>query len=113
LFRSPETVIASLIVLAIILLVSFPIHEFSHALAAYELGDSTAKLFGRLTLNPIAHFDPVGGLIACLPRGMASPRAQRLGVRGPEPATWTLTGRLQPYGNVRFRYLDDTAYMRL
>jgi Zn-dependent protease len=63
LFRSPETVIASLIVLGIILLVSFPIHEFSHALAAYELGDSTAKLFGRLTLNPIAHFDPVGGLM--------------------------------------------------
>jgi Zn-dependent protease len=55
---SPELII----VLAIILLVAFPFHEFSHALAAYRLGDGTAKLFGRLTLNPIVHFDPVGGL---------------------------------------------------
>ena len=52
------------IVVAIMLLVGFPIHEFSHALAAYRLGDGTAKLFGRLTLNPIAHFDPVGGVAA-------------------------------------------------
>ena len=45
------------------LLVGFPIHEFSHALAAYRLGDGTAKLFGRLTVNPIAHFDPLGGVL--------------------------------------------------
>ena len=43
-----------------------PVHEFSHALAAYRLGDGTAKLFGRLTLNPIAHFDPVGGTLLAL-----------------------------------------------
>src|SRR5688572_32616154 len=45
------------------LLVGFPVHEFAHALAAYRLGDSTAKLFGRLTLNPIVHFDPLGGIL--------------------------------------------------
>src|SRR5688500_6626880 len=45
------------------LLVGFPVHEFAHALAAYRLGDSTAKLLGRLTLNPIAHFDPLGGIL--------------------------------------------------
>ena len=55
--------IAVVIVVAIMLLVGFPVHEFSHALAAYRLGDGTAKLFGRLTLNPIAHFDPVGGIL--------------------------------------------------
>ena len=55
---SPELIIA----IALILLVSFPVHEFSHALAAYRLGDGTAKLFGRLTLNPIVHFDPIGAL---------------------------------------------------
>jgi len=48
------------------LLVGFPVHEFAHALAAYRLGDGTAKLFGRLTLNPIAHFDPYGGAILAL-----------------------------------------------
>jgi len=45
------------------LLVGFPVHEFSHALAAFRLGDGTAKLFGRLTLNPVAHFDPLGGIL--------------------------------------------------
>lgn len=48
------------------LLIGFPVHEFSHALAAYRLGDGTAKLFGRLTLNPIAHFDPVGGVLLAI-----------------------------------------------
>ncbi|MDP9491822.1 MAG: site-2 protease family protein [Actinomycetota bacterium] len=55
--------IARVIVVAIMLLVGFPVHEFAHALAAYRLGDSTAKLMGRLTLNPIAHFDPLGGIL--------------------------------------------------
>lgn len=54
------------IVVGIMLLVGLPVHEFSHALAAFRLGDGTAKLFGRLTLNPIAHFDPVGGSLLAL-----------------------------------------------
>ena len=54
---------ASVIVVAIMLLIGFPVHEFAHALAAYRLGDGTAKLLGRLTLNPIAHFDPLGGIL--------------------------------------------------
>jgi Zn-dependent protease len=58
-----EDFLARVIVVAIMLLVGFPVHEFAHALAAYRLGDSTAKLFGRLTLNPIAHFDPLGGIL--------------------------------------------------
>jgi Zn-dependent protease len=58
--------LALLITIAIIVLVSFPVHEFSHAFAAYRLGDGTAKMFGRLTLNPIAHFDPVGGAMLIL-----------------------------------------------
>ena len=46
------------------LLVGFPVHEFSHAFAAYRLGDWTAAVQGRLTLNPIVHFDPLGGIAA-------------------------------------------------
>lgn len=61
-----EQLIAAAIVVAIMLLVGLPVHEFSHALAAFRLGDGTAKLFGRLTLNPIAHFDPVGGTLLAL-----------------------------------------------
>ena len=45
------------------LLIGFPVHEFAHALAAYRLGDSTARHLGRLTLNPAAHFDPLGGIL--------------------------------------------------
>ena len=59
----PENLLPSVIVVAIMLLIGFPVHEFAHALAAYRLGDSTAKLFGRLTLNPVAHFDPLGGIL--------------------------------------------------
>lgn len=52
-----------IILIAIFLLIAFPVHEFSHAAAAYLLGDSTAKLFGRMTLNPVVHFDPLGGMM--------------------------------------------------
>lgn len=45
------------------LVVSISIHEFSHAWSAYELGDATARNQGRLTLNPIVHFDPLGALM--------------------------------------------------
>jgi Zn-dependent protease len=59
----PDDILPRVIVVAIMLLVGFPVHEFAHALAAYRLGDGTAKLFGRLTLNPIVHFDPLGGIL--------------------------------------------------
>lgn len=58
-----EDVLPRVIVVAIMLLVGFPVHEFAHALAAYRLGDSTARFMGRLTLNPVAHFDPLGGIL--------------------------------------------------
>ena len=61
-----DQLLAAIIVVAIMLLVGFPVHEFSHALAAYRLGDSTARFMGRLTLNPIAHFDPLGGILLAI-----------------------------------------------
>ncbi len=54
---------SEVILIAFFLGVGFPVHEFAHAFAAYRLGDATAKLAGRLTLNPVKHFDPLGGLI--------------------------------------------------
>jgi len=44
------------------IILAFTVHEFSHGLAAYAMGDNTAKQYGRLTLNPIAHIDPLGFL---------------------------------------------------
>ena len=58
LFKDPLAVLPLLAVL----LAAFTVHEFSHALSAYWLGDDTAKRLGRLTLNPIAHLDPIGTL---------------------------------------------------
>jgi Zn-dependent protease len=46
-----------------VLLVSVIIHENAHGLVAFALGDDTAKASGRLTLNPVKHFDFVGSLI--------------------------------------------------
>ena len=42
-----------------LLLIAMTVHEFSHGLVAYKLGDPTAKYSGRLTLNPLAHIDPI------------------------------------------------------
>ena len=49
------------------LLFALTVHEVSHGLAALRLGDPTAKLLGRLTLNPIVHLDPLGTLLFLFP----------------------------------------------
>lgn len=43
-------------------LLAFSAHEFAHACTAHVLGDDTAKRIGRLTMNPLAHVDPIGFL---------------------------------------------------
>ena len=48
---------------AVALLVGLTFHEFSHALVADTLGDRRPRAMGRLTLNPIAHVDPIGALM--------------------------------------------------
>lgn len=51
------------LILFFFLIFSVVIHEYSHGLAAYHNGDDTAYLMGRLTLNPIAHLDPIGSIL--------------------------------------------------
>ena len=77
------------IILGFFLLIAFPVHEFFHAFMAYRLGDGTAKMFGKLTLNPIAHFHPVGGwmliistLLFGLPLGFAATPVNPSNLRG-------------------------------
>ncbi|MDD4895730.1 MAG: site-2 protease family protein, partial [Atribacterota bacterium] len=56
------------------ILIAITIHEYAHGFIAYYHGDPTAKLAGRLTLNPMAHLDPVGTLMLLLFRiGWAKP----------------------------------------
>ena len=49
-----------IVVRAIVLLTTIPVHEAAHALAAEKMGDDTPRRAGRLTLNPLAHFDLLG-----------------------------------------------------
>ena len=46
---------------ALFFLIAGPVHECAHAFTAWKLGDGTAKLFGRVSLDPVVHFDPIGG----------------------------------------------------
>lgn len=48
------------LIVAALLVMAIAIHEFAHAATADRLGDPTARLSGRLTLNPLAHLDPIG-----------------------------------------------------
>jgi Zn-dependent protease len=52
--------VPTLISRIITLMIAFTFHEFAHAAVATALGDSTPKMHGRLTLNPMAHLDPMG-----------------------------------------------------
>jgi Zn-dependent protease len=55
-------------------LIAITVHEYAHGFVAYYYGDNTAKLAGRLTLNPIAHLDPIGTLMLLIFRiGWAKP----------------------------------------
>ena len=46
-----------------LVMLSAIVHEVAHGWVAYKLGDPTAKQAGRLTLNPLAHLDPVGSVL--------------------------------------------------
>ena len=52
--------ILSLIIWVVSVVLAITVHEFAHAYAAEKLGDPTARLMGRLSLNPLKHYDPVG-----------------------------------------------------
>jgi Zn-dependent protease len=45
------------------ILAALTVHEYAHGWTAYQLGDPTAKMQGRLTLNPLAHLDPIGTIL--------------------------------------------------
>lgn len=68
LLRNGEYMLAILNVLSrcFVVFCCTPIHEFSHAFVANKCGDDTARLKGRLTINPLAHLDPVGTLMIFL-----------------------------------------------
>ena len=72
----PQKILERLLVFIPVLLLSLTVHEFAHAWAARRFGDDTAERMGRLTLNPLAHADPIGTFLLPLlnvPFGWAKP----------------------------------------
>jgi Zn-dependent protease len=55
--------VSRLVIFLVVLLLSISIHEAGHAWMSWKWGDDTAYLLGRVTLNPIAHTDPIGTLV--------------------------------------------------
>ena len=58
--------ISTILIRLIILVLGIPIHEWAHAWSAHQLGDDTASVQGRMTINPLAHLDPIGSLLLLL-----------------------------------------------
>jgi Zn-dependent protease len=56
----PDINVAQIVISFIVLLFSLTVHEMAHAFTADRLGDSTARLLGRISLNPMVHADPIG-----------------------------------------------------
>ena len=86
-----ENALVFLFSAVVVVFIASPFHEFSHALVAYWLGDDTAKLQGRLTLNPFAHIDWMGAtFILLFGYGFAKPvpinlnnlRYSKVGMKG-------------------------------
>lgn len=55
--------IQKILIFAIPIIFAITVHEVAHGWVAYKLGDQTAKMLGRLTLNPIKHIDPIGTVL--------------------------------------------------
>jgi Zn-dependent protease len=111
------------IALVILFFTSMPVHEWAHAWTAYQLGDDTAALSGRMTLNPLAHLDLYGTLsylIGFIGWGKPVPvSAHRL--RGDMRAAMALVGLAGPFSNLimamiaaipyRFGWLDGSSML--
>ena len=111
--------IINLCVRVFIIFCVLPIHEFAHGFVAYKLGDDTARLKGRLTLNPLAHVDPFGALMVLLVGfGYAKPVPVNIGrfKRGKRKQYMALTAFAGPVSNIImatiFTFLECLVYYK-
>lgn len=88
-----------------------PIHELAHGLVAYKLGDDTAKKEGRLTLNPLAHLDPIGAIMIFLfGIGYARPVPVNIGKFKKPKQGMALTALAGPVSNILMAFLSVFLY---
>ena len=91
-----------------------PFHEFAHAFVAQKFGDDTARLKGRLTLNPLAHVDPFGALMIILAGfGYAKPVPINVGrfKRGKRKQQMALVALAGPVSNVIMAFICMLVFM--
>lgn len=110
-----------LIILLPILIFSLCFHEFSHGYIAYRLGDHTAAKNGRLTLNPLAHLDPIGSLMILFvgfgwakpvpvnPINFSNPRVDMMKVAFAGPASNII---LAFSGGIIMRFVNILGFMQ-
>lgn len=67
-FSDPLAWLMNIVIMLPGIVIGLSFHEYAHALVAYKLGDDTPKLQGRVTINPLAHIDPIGFLAILLIR---------------------------------------------
>lgn len=125
------------------ILIALTFHEFAHAYVAFRLGDPTAKHMGRLTLNPLAHLDPMGTIMIFLihfgwakpvpvdPRYLGNPKRDMMWISAAGPIMnmglalvsgiliriFIATGLANPYAggsiNILFQMLYFSLYINL
>jgi Zn-dependent protease len=82
----------------VVLLLAISAHEAAHAWMSYKFGDDTARLLGRITLNPVAHTDPIGTLLIPIAGFIATAMGFRFFFIG-----W---GKPTPVNPLRWRHKD-------
>lgn len=89
------------------ILIALTFHEVAHGWVAYRLGDDTAKLSGRLTLNPLRHLDPIGFILMVVARfGWAKPvPVNPLNFRGNRKTGMLWVALAGPVMNILLAYL--------
>lgn len=91
-----------------------PFHEFAHAFVAQKFGDDTARLKGRLTLNPLAHVDPFGALMIIIAGfGYAKPVPINVGrfKRGKRKQQMALVALAGPVSNIIMAFICMLVFM--
>lgn len=81
----------------IMLVVLLTFHEFAHAWVAHKCGDDTARLQGRLSLNPVVHIDPIGTVLLPLLMIFISPSASRFLIGWAKPVPINLHNLRNPF----------------
>ena len=97
--------------IAVALVVGITFHEFSHAFVADQLGDHRPRALGRVSLNPVAHIDPVGALVFVIAGfGWGKPVPVNVYALRPGRIGMAIVAAAGPIANVAVAVLAATLY---